>query len=70
MVESINRQIRVQRRLMQELGRDPTPEEIAIEMDYLAAEDRQAIEDAQAVGQPLDASSRGGYRLRRRRCAG
>ncbi len=55
MVESINRQIRVQRRLMQELGRDPTPEEIAIEMDYLAAEDRQAIEDAQAVGQPLDA---------------
>ena len=55
MVESINRQIRVQRRLMQELGRDPTPEEIAIEMDYLAAEDRQAIEDAQAQGQPLDA---------------
>ena len=54
MVESINRQIRVQRRLMQELGREPMPEEVALEMDYLAPEDRRAIEDAQAVGQPLE----------------
>jgi RNA polymerase primary sigma factor len=54
MVESINRQIRVQRRLMQELGRDPTPEEIAMEMDYLAPEDKRAIEDAQVAGQALD----------------
>jgi RNA polymerase primary sigma factor len=55
MVESINRQIRVQRRLMQELGRDPTPEEIALEMDYLPPEDRELIEAAQATGQPLEA---------------
>ena len=54
MVESINRQIRVQRRLMQELGRDPTPEEIALEMDYLPPEDREQIEEAQAAGQPLE----------------
>lgn len=54
MVESINRQIRVQRRLMQELGRDPTPEEIALEMDYLAPEDRELIETTQAAGQPLE----------------
>jgi RNA polymerase primary sigma factor len=54
MVESINRQIRVQRRLMQELGRDPTPEEIALEMDYLPPEDREMIEAAQASGQPLE----------------
>ncbi len=54
MVESINRQIRVQRRLMQELGRDPTPEEIALEMDYLAPEDRELIEATQATGQPLE----------------
>ena len=40
MVESINRQIRVQRRLMQELGQEPTPEQVALEMDYLPAEDR------------------------------
>ena len=33
MVETINRLIRVQRQLLQELGREPTPEEIAKEMD-------------------------------------
>ena len=54
MVESINRQIRVQRRLMQELGREPIPEEIALEMDFLAQEDRIAIEDSLATGQPLE----------------
>ena len=54
MVESINRQIRVQRRLMQELGQEPTPEQVALEMDYLPAEDRRAIEDAQAQGETLD----------------
>ena len=32
MVETINKQIRVSRRLLQELGREPTPEEIANEM--------------------------------------
>ena len=54
MVESINRQIRVQRRLMQELGRDPTPEEIALEMDYLLPEDREMVEVSLAAGQPLE----------------
>ena len=33
MVETINRLIRVQRQLLQERGREPTPEEIAAEMD-------------------------------------
>ncbi|MBE5024588.1 RNA polymerase sigma factor RpoD [Olsenella sp. DSM 107455] len=32
MVETINKLIRVQRQLLQDLGRDPTPEEIAAEM--------------------------------------
>ena len=54
MVESINRQIRVQRRLMQELGRDPTPEEIALEMDYLLPEDREMVEVSLAAGQSLE----------------
>ncbi len=54
MVESINRQIRVQRRLTQELGREPTPEEIALEMDFLAEEDRRAIEEALLTGHALD----------------
>ncbi len=54
MVESINKQIRVQRRLTQELGREPTPEEVALEMDLLAPEDKRAIEEALLLGQPLD----------------
>lgn len=33
MVETINKLIRVSRRLLQELGREPTPEELAREMD-------------------------------------
>ena len=33
MVETINKLIRINRQLLQELGRDPTPEEIAEEMD-------------------------------------
>ena len=32
MVETINKLIRVSRQLLQELGREPTPEEIAAEM--------------------------------------
>jgi RNA polymerase primary sigma factor len=35
MVETINRLIRVSRRLLQEFGREPRPEEIALEMDIL-----------------------------------
>jgi len=38
MVETINKLIRIQRQLLQELGREPTPEEIAREMDL--TEDR------------------------------
>ncbi len=33
MVETINKLVRIQRQLLQELGREPTPEEIAKEMD-------------------------------------
>ena len=33
MVETINKLVRVQRSLLQDLGRDPTPEEIAAQMD-------------------------------------
>ncbi|MDW8316878.1 MAG: RNA polymerase sigma factor RpoD [Anaerolineae bacterium] len=54
MVENINRLVRVQRRLAQELGREPTPEEIALEMDILAPEDRRAIEETLRQGKPLD----------------
>jgi RNA polymerase primary sigma factor len=54
MVESINRQIRVQRRLTQEMGREPTAEEVALEMDFLTVEDQRAIEETMAAGLALD----------------
>jgi RNA polymerase primary sigma factor len=54
MVESINRQVRVQRRLAQELGREPTPEEIALDMDFLTPEDRRSIEEALRTSRTVD----------------
>jgi RNA polymerase primary sigma factor len=33
MVETINKLIRIQRQLLQDLGREPTPEEVGVEMD-------------------------------------
>ena len=41
--ESITRILRTQRMLTQELGRDPTTEELALEVGYLPASDVQAI---------------------------
>ena len=40
MVETINKMTRVQRQLVQELGRDPTPEEISEKMDGSLSPDR------------------------------
>jgi RNA polymerase primary sigma factor len=54
MVETINRLMRVQRRMMQELGRDPTLDELALEMDVLDAKDIQAIREARESHQPLN----------------
>ena len=39
MVETINRLLRVQRKLMQELGREPSSEEMAVELGMLDKED-------------------------------
>ena len=41
MVETINKHIRIQRQLLQEYGRDPTPAEIAAEMDITEAKVRE-----------------------------
>jgi len=55
MVESINRVMRTQRELTQKLGRDPTPEEVAVEMDFIEPEDeRDAIRLALSEGRPLN----------------
>ena len=42
MIESINRMTRTIRQLQQRLGHDPTPEEIAVHLDYLNETDRRS----------------------------
>ena len=51
--ESITRILRAQRELTQELGRDPTNEELALEVGYLPASDVQAVLRAHAEAKPL-----------------
>ncbi len=47
MVETINKLIRVSRQLLQELGREPTPEEIAVQMDISVERVREIMKIAQ-----------------------
>jgi RNA polymerase primary sigma factor len=47
MVETINRLIRIRRRLLQELGREPTSEEIAEQMEVSAEKVREIIKVSQ-----------------------
>ncbi|HEY5983965.1 MAG TPA: sigma-70 family RNA polymerase sigma factor [Anaerolineales bacterium] len=52
--ESISRILRAQRQLTQELGREPTTRELALEVGYLPAADVQTVLRAQAEERPLD----------------
>jgi RNA polymerase primary sigma factor len=54
MVETINRQARTQRRLQQELGREPTHEEIALEMEFLEPDDVRVVRNAMVRNTRLD----------------
>lgn len=47
MVETINKLIRIQRQLLQDLGREPTPEEIGAEMDMTTEKVREILKIAQ-----------------------
>lgn len=47
MVETINKLIRVQRQLLQDLGREPSPEEIGEEMELTAEKVREILKIAQ-----------------------
>ncbi len=63
MVETINRLMRIERELLQELGTEPSAEQIALEMDFLPPEEAEAIRGALDRGeQPSAALQR---RLRR-----
>ncbi|MFQ5814287.1 MAG: sigma-70 family RNA polymerase sigma factor, partial [Anaerolineae bacterium] len=53
-VEIVSRVSRVSRRLTQELDRDPTLEEITLEMDLLSDQEKQAIEKTWAADEDLD----------------
>jgi RNA polymerase primary sigma factor len=56
--ESLNRLLRIQRDLIQKLGREPTVEDIALESGYLEPNDRQEVLRSQAESTPLDAEVR------------
>jgi RNA polymerase primary sigma factor len=55
MVGTINRLLKTSRALTQELGREPTLEEIALKMDLLTPDEILAIEEARTEEEPLDA---------------
>ncbi len=54
MVETINRLMRVQRNLIQELGGEPSAEQIALEMDFLTPEETEAIKAIRKEGIRMD----------------
>jgi len=56
MVETINRLMRVQRQLLQQLGAEPNAEQIALEMDFLTPEETEAIKLLRRNGTHLDPS--------------
>jgi RNA polymerase primary sigma factor len=54
MVETINRLVRIQRRMLQEFGREPSSKEVALEMNLMPDEDINAIRAAQETNLPVD----------------
>lgn len=54
MVETINRLMRVQRDLIQELGGEPSAEQIALEMEFLTADETEAIRFIKRNGERMD----------------
>ncbi len=66
MVETINRLMRVQRDLIQELGGEPSAEQIALEMEFLTPEETEAIRLLRRSGERMDP----GLQRKLRRAAG
>jgi RNA polymerase primary sigma factor len=54
MVETIHRLMRIQRRLVQDLGREPTSEELALEMELMEPEEIYAIRESLGKEEPVD----------------
>ena len=66
MVETINKVIRVSRQLLQELGHDPSAEEIAAEMNIPVEQGARHSQDRAGAGQSRNADRRGGGQPSRR----
>ena len=60
MVEKLNRVVHIERQLVQRLGREPKPEEIAFELEMTADEVRDILRMAQLPVEPREAHRRGG----------
>ena len=60
MVETINKLIRIQRQLLQDLGREPTPEEIGREMEFSPEKVREILKVSPGAGLAGDPDRRGG----------
>jgi RNA polymerase primary sigma factor len=54
MFETINKIVRVRRELVQEFGREPTVEELALELDYMTPDEVSAIKEAQNTDEQID----------------
>ncbi len=54
MVETINKIVRTQRAMVQKLSRDPTIEELVLELDYLSPEETEMIRRGQQEGAYVD----------------
>ncbi len=54
MYETINKIVRVQRELVQQLGHEPSGEELALELDYLTPEETEQIKRALENDEPID----------------
>ena len=58
MADQVRRQGHLRQQLQQTMGRDPTSEELALELDLITAEDRAAIEQARRGGRDLPSGLR------------
>ncbi len=54
MFETINKIVKLQRDLVQQLGHEPSDEELALELDYLTPEESEAIKQAIKDDQTID----------------
>ena len=66
MIETINKLVRTSRQMLHEIGREPTPEELAEKLAHAAGEGAQGAEDRQGADLPRNADRRRGGQPSRR----